>query len=140
MVRRIQMSFKMLGLDHIQITAPLNSEEEVRHFFVTVLGCPEVEKPESMAHFKSLWFDIGTSIVHVGLDERYFAEKRGHPAFIVNSLDDLMARFDEFYIEYAEDENMPGARRLYTYAFFGHRMEFLEWVNKPDSVKGSLEN
>lgn len=133
------MALKMLGLDHVQITAPLNSEDEVRHFFVTVLGCPEIEKPELMAHFQALWFDIGTSIFHVGLDERHTPEKRGHPALIVNSLDDLMARFDEFDIEYKEDFNMPGARRLYTYAFFGHRMEFLEWLDKPDSVKGSLE-
>lgn len=33
-----------------------------------------------------------------------------------------------------KDLNMPGARRFYTYAFFGHRMAFLEGHNKPESL------
>ncbi len=129
----------LLGLDHMQMTAPLNSEKEVRHFFSDILGCKEVAKPESMSHFESLWFDIGTSIIHVGLDENYFPEKRGHPAFIVQSLNDLIVRFDQYDIDYELDDNMPGAKRLYTYAFFGHRMEFLEWLDKPQALKGHLE-
>ncbi len=129
----------LLGLDHMQITAPLNSETEVRHFFCDILECKEVNKPESMAHFDSLWFDIGTSIMHVGLDENFFPEKRGHPAFNVKSLDKLIQQFKRFHVEYELDDKMPGAKRLYTYYFFGHRMEFLEWTNKSETLKGHLE-
>lgn len=133
------MSDLLTGLDHVQLTAPIGEEKEVRHFFVEVLGCPEIEKPESLSHFESLWFDIGRSIFHVGMEEDFHAEKRGHPAINVRSLDELMKRFDQFGISYKEDENMPGANRLYTYDFFGHRMEFLEWQEKPEALKGSLE-
>ena len=129
------MEFSFKGLDHIQLTAPLGSEKEVRHFFTTILGCQEVEKPESLSHFDSLWFDMGKQLLHIGLDERFFAEKRGHPAFEVTHIDALMKRLDEHDLSYEEDFNMPGARRFYTYAFFGHRMEFLEWHDKPDSLQ-----
>lgn len=129
------MNFSFNGIDHIQLTAPLGMEKDVRHFFTEILGCREVEKPETLSHFDSLWFDMGTHIVHIGLDENHHAEKRGHPAFDVHNIQGLMDRLDEHGITYEEDFNMPGAKRFYTYAFFGHRMEFLEWHDKPDSLK-----
>ena len=120
------MSFSFQGLDHVQITAPLNTEKEVRKFFVDLLGCKEIEKPETLSHFDSLWFEMGTTILHVGLDENHKAEKRGHPAFEVKNIGDLMDHLEANGVEIKEDFNLPGARRFYTYAFFGHRMEFLE--------------
>ncbi len=133
------MSFSFQGLDHVQITAPLNSEKEVREFFVDLLGCKEIEKPETLSHFDSLWFEMGTTILHVGLDERHKPEKRGHPAFEVNNIGELMAHLEENDVAFEEDFNLPGARRFYTYAFFGHRMEFLEWEEKPDAMITDLE-
>lgn len=133
------MTAFLKGLDHMQITAPKGSADQVRHFFVEVLQCQEVEKPNSMSHFDALWFDIGYQIIHVGLDEKFFPEKRGHPAFEVKDLQALMNQFDAYGLDYQEDKNMPGARRFYTYEFFGHRMEFLEWLNKPSAIMGSLE-
>lgn len=133
------MSFSFQGLDHVQITAPLNTEKEVREFFVDLLGCKEIEKPETLSHFDSLWFEMGTTILHVGLDENHKAEKRGHPAFEVNNIADLMAHLEANGVELEEDFNLPGARRFYTYAFFGHRMEFLEWEEKPDVMITDLE-
>jgi len=132
------VAFAFKGLDHIQITAPLGSEKETRHFFIDILGCEEVEKPKSLSHFDSLWFDMGRHILHVGLDEGFKPEKRGHPAFEVSDIVALMAHLKENDIPFEEDSNMPGAKRFYTYAFFGHRMEFLEWFEKPDSMKETL--
>ncbi|MCC5890361.1 MAG: hypothetical protein JJU01_07310 [Alkalibacterium sp.] len=129
------MNFSFNGIDHIQLTAPLGTEKEVRRFFGDVLGCPEVEKPSTLSHFDSLWFDMGRHIIHIGLDEDHHAEKRGHPAFDVQNIQGLMDRLDANDVPYEEDFNMPGARRFYTYSFFGHRMEFLEWHDKPDSLK-----
>lgn len=133
------MIFSFNGLDHFQITAPLGTEKEVRHFFVEVLGCPEVEKPQSLSHFDSLWFDMGRHIIHVGLDADHRPEKRGHPAFDVKNIQGLMDRLDDHDVAFEEDTNMPGARRFYTYSFFGHRMEFLEWTDKPDTLKTQAE-
>ncbi|MER1954883.1 MAG: hypothetical protein ABS913_09225 [Desemzia incerta] len=133
------MNFSFKGLDHIQITAPLGTEKETRHFFTEILGCQEIEKPESLSHFESLWFDTGKHVLHVGLDKDFHAEKRGHPAFEIANLVGLMDRLTEYNIPFEEDYNLPGARRFYTYAFFGHRMEFLEWHNKPESMMTDVE-
>lgn len=133
------MTFSFKGLDHMQITAPLGSEAETRRFFTEILGCKEIEKPESLSHFESLWFDIGKHILHVGLEENFHAEKRGHPAFEINNIAGLMDRLREYDIPFEEDYNLPGACRFYTYAFFGHRMEFLEWQNKPEAMMTETE-
>lgn len=133
------MTFSFKGIDHIQITAPLGKEKETRDFFVDALGCNEIEKPETLSHFDSLWFEMGRHIVHVGLDENYFAEKRGHPAFEVKNIDELMNHLTQKNIPFEEDYNLPGARRFYTYAFFGHRMEFLEWYDKPQAMMTEME-
>lgn len=133
------MTFSFKGLDHIQITAPLGSEIKTRRFFTEILGCKEIEKPETLSHFESFWFDIGQHILHVGLDESFHAEKRGHPAFEINNIAGLMDRLKEYNVPFEEDYNLPGARRFYTYAFFGHRMEFLEWQDKPEAMMTDVE-
>lgn len=133
------MTFSFRGLDHAQITAPLDTEKEVRDFFVDLLGCREIKKPESLSHFDSLWFEMGYTILHVGLDESFVAEKRGHPAFEVTNIGKLMAHLEKNHVAFEEDYNLPGARRFYTYAFFGHRMEFLEWHEKPEGMLTELE-
>lgn len=133
------MSFSFNGLDHMQITAPLGEEAETRRFFTEILGCKEIEKPETLSHFDSLWFEFGKHILHVGLDKDFHPEKRGHPAFDVTNIDGLMRRLKEYGVPFEEDFNMPGARRFYTYAFFGHRMEFLEWHDKPESLMTEAE-
>ncbi|MGB7460557.1 MAG: hypothetical protein WA887_06745 [Carnobacterium jeotgali] len=133
------MPFSFKGLDHVQITAPLGSETETRRFFTEILGCEEVEKPETLNHFESIWFDIGNQILHVGFDGDFHAEKRGHPAFEMTNIAELMNRLKEYAIPFEEDHNLPGARRFYTNAFFGHRMEFLEWQNKPEAMMTVVE-
>lgn len=133
------MNFSFKGLDHIKITAPLGSDKETRRFFTEILGCNEIEKPKSLSHFESLWFDTGKHILHVGLDENFHAEKRGHPAFEITNITGLMDSLTEYNIPFEEDHNLRGARRFYTYAFFGHRMEFLEWQNKPQSMMTDVE-
>lgn len=133
------MVFSFRGLDHMQITAPLGSKVEIRRFFTEILGCKEKEKPETLSHFESLWFDIGTHILHVGLDADFRPEKRGHSAFEINHIDELMRHLEENGIPFEEDFNLPGARRFYTYSFFGHQMEFLEWQDKPDAMMTETE-
>lgn len=133
------MTFSFKGLDHMQITAPLGSEAETRKFFTEILGCKEMEKPESLSHFESLWFDVAKHILHVGLEENFHAEKRGHPAFEITNIAGLMDRLKEYNVPFEEDYNLPGARRFYTYAFFGHRMEFLEWQVKPEAMMTDVE-
>ena len=79
--------------------------------------------------------------MYVGLDGNFHAEKRGHPApaFEMTNLAELMNRLKEYAIPFEEDYNLPGARRFYTDAFFGHRMEFLEWQDKPEAMMTAVE-
>ncbi len=42
----------------------------------------------------------------------------------MTNIAELINRLKEHAIPFEEDYNLPGARRFYTDAFFGHRMEF----------------
>lgn len=79
--------------------------------------------------------------MHVGLDGNFHAEKRVHPApaFEITNLAELMNRLKEYTIPFEVDYNIPGARRFYTDVFFGHRMEFLEWQDKPEAMMTAVE-
>lgn len=126
------MTFSINGLDHIMITAPTGSQEEAREFFTDILLCKEIKKSESLSHSNSLWFELGNQTINVGFEEDFCAEKRGHPGIDVNNIDALMAHFEEKNMPFEEEFTLPHARRFFTNAFFGHRMEFLEW-QKVDS-------
>lgn len=54
------MTFTLTHIDHAQLAAPPNSESEARHFFGTVLGLTEVEKPESLKKRGGVWFEFGS--------------------------------------------------------------------------------
>lgn len=85
------------------------------------------EITETRSHFDSIWFDMGRHIIHLGLDDSHNTEKRGPLAFDGKNLQGLMDRLNDCEIPYEKDLNMPRAKWFYTYAFFGHRMDFLGW-------------
>jgi hypothetical protein len=39
---------QIIGLDHVQVAAPVGSESEARRFYGRLLGLSELEKPEAL--------------------------------------------------------------------------------------------
>ncbi|WP_416433752.1 glyoxalase [Priestia megaterium] len=107
------MTFTLTHIDHVQLAAPPNSESEARHFFGTVLGLTEVEKPESLKKRGGVWFEFGSYQLHIGVEPAFSPAKKAHPGFYV--------------------KNIPGVERIYVDDPFGNRMEFLEKVSLPFS-------
>ncbi|GAA0460058.1 VOC family protein [Alkalibacillus silvisoli] len=122
------MTFTVKRLDHVQLAAPRNTEDEARQFFKEVLGFTEIEKPEELKKRGGVWFEFGDSQLHIGVEEPFAPAKKAHPAFEVTNLEALMSRLDRFNIEYQQDDKLPGAKRIYTNDPFGNRLEILEWM------------
>ncbi|WP_188207205.1 VOC family protein [Alkalibacillus aidingensis] len=122
------MSFAIKRLDHVQLAAPRDTEDEARQFFSDVLGFIEIEKPDELKKRGGVWFEFGDSQLHIGVEEPFSPAKKAHPAFEVTDLEALMTQLDQHHVSYQHDDKLPGAKRIYTTDPFGNRLEILEWL------------
>lgn len=127
---RSDFMFNFYGIDHVQLAAPEGCEQAARHFFTTILGWEELEKPEPLKPRGGVWFQCGTQQVHIGVQKDFVAAKKAHPAFRVKHLNALKAHLISHKIEIIDDEarHDEGIIRFYIFDSFGNRLEFLEYV------------
>lgn len=64
------------GIDHVQIAAPSNSEDECRAFFSGLLGMPEIPKPENLRKRGGVWFRCGSHELHIGVQSLFHQRQR----------------------------------------------------------------
>ena len=117
-------------VDHIQLAAPIGSEDEARSFFQGVLSLNEVEKPQELKKNGGVWFSNGHIHIHVGIEEPFAPAKKAHPAFEVSDIEALASQITGKGVDIKYDDRLPGAKRFYVNDPFGNRLEFLEWVEK----------
>lgn len=115
-------------IDHIQLAAPVGSEEEARSFYQGILSMEEVEKPEELKKNGGAWFSNGLVHIHVGVEEVFVPAKKAHPAFAVNDIDAFANHIRGKGLTPQLDDKLPGAKRFYINDPFGNRLEFLEWI------------
>ncbi|CAN5902323.1 VOC family protein [soil metagenome] len=114
------------GLDHVQLALPAGGEEEARAFYGTLLGLPEVEKPEPLRSRGGVWFAGPGFGLHLGVETPFAPAKKAHPAFRVAGLEALSERLDGAEVEVVWDTALPSVRRFYAADPFGNRLEFLD--------------
>ncbi|MDZ5782792.1 VOC family protein [Marinococcus luteus] len=114
------------GIDHVQLAAPPDSEEKARHFFHTILGMPEIPKPEDLAKRGGVWFDCGGLEVHIGVEEPFSPARKAHPALRVHNLELARERLQEFNWPVKPEQPLNGSPRFYTEDPFGNRLELIE--------------
>jgi catechol 2,3-dioxygenase-like lactoylglutathione lyase family enzyme len=117
-------------IDHIQLVAPIGSENEARSFFQGVLSLNEVEKPHELKKNGGVWFSNGHVHIHVGIEEPFLPAKKAHPAFEVSDIEALASHISDKGVSIQHDDRLPGAKRFYVSDPFGNRLEFLEWLEK----------
>ncbi|EMT53713.1 glyoxalase [Brevibacillus borstelensis] len=115
-----------LGLDHVQLAAPVGCEEEARSFFSGILGMKEVPKPEALRKRGGVWFQCGPQTIHIGVEEGFTPAKKAHPAFLVKNIEGLRHRLLEAGVTIKQGEEIPGVIRFFADDPFGNRLEFME--------------
>jgi catechol 2,3-dioxygenase-like lactoylglutathione lyase family enzyme len=115
----------ILGIHHVQVAIPAGGEAAARAFYGTLLGLPEVAKPEALASRGGCWFQAGAQQLHCGV-ETAIAETRRHPGLLVDDLDALADRLHGAGYTVTPDGGIPGVRRFHTLDPFGNRLEFLQ--------------
>ena len=115
-----------MNIDHVLLAMPPGKETEARSFFVGILGMDEEEKPPLLQGRGGCWFRRGDCKVHVGVDAKFRPQRKAHPAFVVDEIDQLSNRLAQSGYDVVWDEAIPGSRRFFTADPFGNRIEFLE--------------
>lgn len=118
----------LTGIDHLQIAAPPNSEEEARRFYRELLGMDEIPKPASLQGRGGCWFQCGAHEVHIGIQQDFVAATKAHPGFTVNALEPLKLRLEKAGYTVKEDAPIAGRARFFTNDPFGNRLEFLAFA------------
>ena len=115
----------VLRIDHVQLAIPTGGEDEMRAFFVGLLGFAEVDKPANLSRM-GCWFESGSVNVHVGVDPDFRAAKKAHPAFLVDDLPALREALKAAGYETRDDKPIEGYDRFFTSDPFGNRIELMQ--------------
>jgi SAM-dependent methyltransferase len=116
----------VLGFDHVQVTAPRAEEQRAKDFYGGVLDLPEIPKPTALAGRGGAWYQCGALQLHLGLEDDFHPQRKGHPAFLVRDLDAMRGRLEAAGMPVIVDAQIPGYRRFESRDPFGNRLEFLQ--------------
>lgn len=116
------------GIDHVQLAAPKNSEQQCRAFFGDILGMTEIEKPENLKKRGGVWFECGAHQLHIGIQEPFTPALKAHPAFLMTDIKAFKQQLQHHQVDIKEDEPLAGASRFYLDDPFGNRLEFIQWL------------
>jgi catechol 2,3-dioxygenase-like lactoylglutathione lyase family enzyme len=120
------MPIRIAHLDHIQIAAPQGCEPAAREFYGSLLGMPEIRKPDSLRARGGCWFECGAQQLHIGVESDFRPARKAHPAFVATNLDELRQILLASRIKIVDDTSIPGTRRFFIDDPWGNRLEFLE--------------
>jgi catechol 2,3-dioxygenase-like lactoylglutathione lyase family enzyme len=118
---------EILGVDHVQVAAPVGSESDARSFYGDLLGLPELDKPEAFRDRGGVWFSCGSQQLHIGVTHDFSPATKAHPALGVRSGDlDLIAeRLVGAGSPVDWDDAVAETRRFYTADPWGNRIELV---------------
>jgi catechol 2,3-dioxygenase-like lactoylglutathione lyase family enzyme len=114
-------------INHVQISVPVGSEDEVRRFYCDVLGLEEVPKPESLRGRGGLWLILGDQAIHFGAEDAADrAASKRHVAFEVEDLDAARQDLDRAGVKILEGIPIPDYDRFEFRDPFGNRLELMQ--------------
>ncbi len=114
----------ILGLDHVQVAAPLGSEAAARTFYGELY---ELRKPQALRDRGGVWFACGGQQLHVGVTDDFMPARKAHSALLVGDgeLELIAERLRSAGIAVRWDDALPGVRRFYVEDPWGNRIELL---------------
>jgi catechol 2,3-dioxygenase-like lactoylglutathione lyase family enzyme len=120
----------VVGLDHVQVAAPVGCEEDARAFYGRLLGLEEIAKPPLLAGRGGCWFRLGEQELHIGVVEGFLPATKAHPGIVMRSaaaLRELAERLDGdgVAVEWADAAELGGRERFHVQDPWGNRLELV---------------
>ena len=121
----------IIGIHHVQITIPQNTEEEAKAFYCELLSLPEIEKPASLQGRGGFWIQVGDRAVHIGTEDGVQRNlTKAHIAYEVSDLSAIRNILIEQGICIVECVPIPGYERFEFRDPFDNRVECIQYVAK----------
>ncbi len=118
---------EIIGIDHVQLLMPTGGETAARQFYGELLGLREVAKPDELAARGGCWFvGVGGTAIHLGVDQRFIATRKGHPGLIVVDLEAARTALAAAGARVIDDDSGLRVLRCYTEDPFGNRIELID--------------
>lgn len=118
---------QIYDIHHVQITVEPHQVEAARHFYCTILGLPEIEKPDSLKGRGGLWVMAGSRQVHIGIEtDVNRAATKAHIAYQVENLAAWHQHLATQGINIGDSVAIPGFDRFEFRDPFGNRIEFIQ--------------
>lgn len=112
--------------DHINICVPVERLEEACHFYKTVIGLEQIERPDVFST-PGYWFAWSDIELHIGVEPALPLSAR-HTAFEVTNVAAARQWLEQNNIKTFNEPLIEGRDRFTFYDPFGNRMELLEYM------------
>ena len=117
----------IIGLHHAQITIPKGAEADGKHFYCTLLGLKEIEKPASLQGRGGFWLQVGDKEVHVGTEDGFDRlTTKSHLAYLVEDVAHWKRVLKEHHIKILDCVPIPHYERFEFRDPFGNRVEIIQ--------------
>lgn len=121
----------IIGIHHVQITIPKNTEEEAKAFYCDLLNLPQIEKPASLQGRGGFWIQVGDREVHIGTEDGIQRNlTKAHIAYEVSDLPAIRNILIEQGISIVECVPIPGYERFEFRDPFDNRVECIQHIAK----------
>jgi len=60
--------FRVVGLNHVNVTVPSDVESAAKHFYGTVLGLKQIPKPAGTRQNVGAWYELGGVHLHLSVE------------------------------------------------------------------------
>lgn len=129
--------FRVMALDHVNVTAPQELEAEVVSWYESCLGLTRLPKPEGTRP-NGAWFRLGAQQLHVSVDE-HNPPQTAHLGLLVDSFETVVERLRSAGCHIEQASTIPGRRRFYTRDPAGNRIE-IAFLEEPEAEVLSEES
>jgi|SRR5580658_3988385 catechol 2,3-dioxygenase-like lactoylglutathione lyase family enzyme len=120
----------ILGVDHVQITAPKGKEKDAREFYCGLLLLTEIEKPAALKARGGFWLKVGDRQLHVGTEEGVNRHAtKAHVAYAVDDLEQWRVKLARAGIHIETGISIPGYVRFEFRDPFGNRVEMIQAIS-----------
>ena len=113
------------GIDHVQVVAPVECEEEARDFYGNKIGMVEIPKPEELKNE----VDVGLNVEikkSILVSSGTLHQLKSSSSFYVNEINEFKQTLIEQGVKVIDDYARPDVIRFYVSDPFGNRIEFMQ--------------
>lgn len=114
-------------LNHVHVTVPTNSLDKAWHFYCSIIGLTETEKPPELKVYPGFWVQLDGLQLHVGGEDTGFDRWRSgaHLSIQVDDLAERRTRLEAYGTELKPMVTYPGYDRFEFRDPWGNRLELI---------------